>query len=248
MNLQSPLFYRKPVVMHKQKHADLRVLTDVDYSFASAGATVPLLMKEFVAATGSMPVVFIAGADQEISAQALLSTSSDGNQFVEPDGSWRKGEYIPAYIRRYPFIFADMPENADVNLLLCIDEDAAQVLRADAENYAEGVPLFENGEITPHADRALAFCNTYQRDWLDTSQFVAELKDMNLLVERKIQLSWPDEDTEKRRQRVLQGILTVDSGRLNQLSDEKFLRLRKLGYLTPIYAHLSSLARFARVV
>lgn len=252
MNVQTPLFYRNPVVMSREKHADLRLVADADYSFASKGASVPLLMREFVAASGSMPVVFVTGQDKATSAQALLAASTEGNKFVEHDGSWRQGEYIPAYIRRYPFIFADVPANAPhegaSTLVLCIDEAAPQVLRADADRYADGLALFDNGENTDQADRALSFCNLYQRDWLETQQFIGELQSMNLLVDRQIELSWPGEKSAQRQQKVLQGIETIDPGRLQQLSDSKFLRLRKLGYLAPIYAHLSSLARFARIV
>jgi hypothetical protein len=37
-------------------------------------------------------------------------------------------------------------------------------------------------------------------------------------------------------------MLTVDPGRLDELSDEDFLRLRREGLLPAIYAHISSLS------
>jgi hypothetical protein len=36
-------------------------------------------------------------------------------------------------------------------------------------------------------------------------------------------------------------MLTVDPGRLDELSDDDFLRLRREGLLQPIYAHIASL-------
>lgn len=247
MNVQTPLFYQEPVVVSKQKHAELRLLTDANYAFARKAASVPLLMKEFVSASGSMPVVFVEGEDNVVTAQAILSTTATGNSFVDHDGRWRSGDYIPAYIRRYPFIFANTG-NAEAELVLCVDQASPQVVDQGAERYGEAAPLFEGGESSDHAQRALAFCNAYQTDWLETEQFIAELQKMKLLVSKQITLSLPSEDAAERTRRVLKGMLMIDPGRLDQLSEKKFSLLRKVGYLPAIYAHLGSLQRFSKIV
>jgi hypothetical protein len=48
---------------------------------------------------------------------------SDQNLFIK-DGLWEDEAYIPAYLRRHPFIFIDT--GADNDFLLGIDEEAAR--------------------------------------------------------------------------------------------------------------------------
>ena len=41
---------------------------------------------------------------------AILGLRGAANQFVNSEGAWREGKYIPAYVRRYPFILMESPD------------------------------------------------------------------------------------------------------------------------------------------
>ena len=226
-----PLFYNAPEALSRVAHADLRVVVSGDFSFARDTSSVPLAISEFSAASGSYPIVFLGvkGETKPAMPVALLSIGQDKNDFVDGQGYWRKGAYVPAYVRRYPFAFAS--DTSSGNLVLCAD------LASDRISVADGVPLFNNGEPTEATTRMLGFCTSYQQDYVATEQFVTVLGEMNLLREQRLVLRGTSTT------RTLAGLRLLDRTAFRKLDDASFLRLRSLGYLGPIYAHLASLHR-----
>ncbi len=226
-----PLFYNAPEALSRVAHADLKVVVSGDFSFARDTSAVPLAISEFSAASGHYPIVFLSVEGERKSAMpvALLSIRQDMNDFVDDQGHWRKGAYVPAYVRRYPFAFA--ADKSSGNLVLCAD------LASDRIGVSAGVPLFDNGQPTEATTRMLSFCTSYQQDYDATGRFVAVLGEMNLLREQRLVLRGTSTT------RTLAGLRLLDRVAFRKLDDASFLRLRRLGYLGPIHAHLASLHR-----
>ena len=51
---------------------------------------------------------------------AVLGVRDQENRYVTTEGRW-EAKYIPAFIRRYPFVFSSGADNS--KFTLCIDED-----------------------------------------------------------------------------------------------------------------------------
>ena len=68
-----------------------------------------------------------------------------------------------------------------------------------------------------------------------TRDFCDFLVKKELLIEQTLTVEINGEKVQ------LNGLLLVDEKKLNEMSDEEHLELRKGGYLAPIYAHLGSL-------
>ena len=226
-----PLFYNEPAALSRVAHANLKVVVSGDFSFARDTSSVPLAISEFAAASGHYPIAFLSvkGETKPGMPVALLSITQDHNDFIDGKGYWRKGTYVPAYVRRYPFAFA--ADESSGNLVLCAD------LASDRISTSEGVSLFNNGEPTEATTRMLGFCTSYQQDYIATEQFVAVLGEMNLLREQRLVLRSTSGS------RTLAGLQLLDRAAFRRLDDASFLRLRTFGYLGPIYAHLASLHR-----
>ena len=73
------------------------------------------------------------------------------------------GAYVPAYVRRYPFILLENPEQKQFTL--CIDEAAARLGDADGE------PLFQGDAPAVAALRARDFCSAFQAQAVATRAF-----------------------------------------------------------------------------
>ena len=226
-----PLFYNAPEALSRVAHANLKVVVSGDFSFARNTSSVPLAISEFSAASGHYPIAFLSvkGDTKPSMPVALLSIAQDKNDYIDSEGHWRKGSYVPAYVRRYPFAFAS--DESSGNLVLCAD------LASDRISTSEGAPLFNNGEPTEATTRMLGFCTSYQQDYVATEQFVTVLGQMNLLREQRLVLRGASGS------RTLAGLRLLDRTAFRKLDDASFLRLRSLGYLGPIYAHLASLHR-----
>ncbi|MGD8350448.1 MAG: SapC family protein, partial [Gammaproteobacteria bacterium] len=97
------LFYKEAIPVSKEQHAAYSIDTTQDYRFASAVNSVPLTAAEFPFAARDFVIVF-AGPEIPMPA-AILGVQQDKNLFVAEDGHWQ-GRYIPAFVRRYPFVFS----------------------------------------------------------------------------------------------------------------------------------------------
>ena len=94
----------------------------------------------------------------------MLGLRGQQNLFVESDGQWREGSYVPAYVRRYPFIFLE--NEARSEWTLCVDEAAPQLVEG-REN-----PLFDDdGKPTALTRSALEFCRDYQAQHVAAGDF-----------------------------------------------------------------------------
>ena len=224
-----PQFYNNPEPLDANKHGDLKFRTDTGYGFARNATGVMITAAEFVHAAKHYPIVFTES--DPATPVALLGVRKGQNLFVDEEGNWAKGVYIPAYIRRYPFAFVS---SADADrLILCVDRESQHV------NTEEGEPLFADGKPTDVTNNALEFCTAFQRQHNVTSQLTQALAEHGLLNKRRADVSLgPIERT------AVTDFLAATEDGVAGLPDEVFLDLRKKGLLGFVYVHLMSLTNF----
>lgn len=231
------LIYQNPVPLNRQAHRSLRVRsTPGDMRFAAHINSAPLAAAEFGRAATSLPVVF-AGASAETAVPAvLLGVRQDENLFVGPDGQWDRAAYVPAFLRRYPFVLAEKGDGTD-DFAVCLDEGFSGL------GTEEGEPLFtEDGEDSPLLTNALAFLGDYQREVVRTRAFTARLGELGLLEQKVVRVQ-PAGGSEF----SLQGFFVVDEQRLRALAADDMHALMVSGDLGLIYAHLVSLSNVERL-
>jgi hypothetical protein len=228
-----PLFYRRPVALSPARHIATSILGVTDYGFARQSNSIPLSLSEFSVAVRHYPIVF-AGTAPPIPV-AIVGIDAADNLFVDEDGHWLAGAYVPAYVRRYPFIFIE--DAARQEFVLGIDE-AAPALAEFGENR-----LFRDGKPTVLVDRALSFCREYQANVHATREFCAALEDEALLADKAAEFAL----TNGRKLR-LTGFRVIDEARFDKLPGKAFLALRRRGWLHPIYLHLVATANWATLI
>src|SRR6516164_2928685 len=133
-----PIFYSRPRPLDATGDRGLSLQPVTDFGFARATNSVLLGAAEYPRAMRSYPIVFTSSEPRV--AVAVLGLEGNENLFVGADGKWRHGDYIPAYVRRYPFIFLEQPGRSE--LTLCVDE--ASGLLTQSGEY----PLFDGAEPT----------------------------------------------------------------------------------------------------
>jgi len=229
-----PQFYRQPSVLDRERHADLTISTSPGrYSFASGAQTVVMACIEFFDSCRQFPIIFAPAADGPIVPLALMGLESGENLFIDKDGYWL-GSYIPAYIRRYPFITTD---GTDGQMTVCFD---AAFDGCDREG---GAALFIQGEPTEKMKEIMAFLEDYYRRMKETEGFCALLAAGGLLRQIDAQANLADG-----RSYALNGMLVVDEQKLNQMPDIDIVRLFRNGSLALINAHLLSLRNLGILV
>ncbi|WP_444896319.1 SapC family protein [Microbulbifer sp. SSSA005] len=215
--------------LDKKAHANLKLTQDITFDHVSGNHILPLVVQEIVQAAQSYPILFVKDQNTEqFKVVALTGLRPGENLFSGADG-WN-GSYIPVQVRTYPFVLVKNPDNAD-QAVLCIDEDSKML------SDSEGEALFDGeGEQTDFLkNRAQAVVETAQRVAV-TDSFIEFLVSKDLLTQKKLTLRVSEDD----KPYDLTGFFVIDEEKLNKLSDEDFLELRKRGALPAIYASMMS--------
>ena len=234
--MSTALLYQRPVALSRDAHRHLRLVPGkASFSYASRTNCAPLACSEFASAATEYPIVFSADAKDERLPVALLGIRESENLFVSAHGAWQGG-YIPAFVRRYPFLLAarEGPEDFTV----CVDEAYAAFASG-----ADGEPLFlSDGAEAPALRQAIEFLDNYHTELKRTKAFVERLKALDLLIPRVVHMT-----SAHGAKFTLQGFAVVDEKRLETLDERLLGELMRTGYLRCIYAHLLSLGNVARL-
>ncbi len=224
-------FYQQPTVLDREKHKGLRI-KPADMGFAAKNQAVPLLASEFPEACLEYPIVFAKGNDGAWMALALTGLQVNANAFVNKDGLW-SARYVPASVRRYPFILAEAGQGQD-------PKDDTLTLAADlaAPHFAkDGQPLFDDkGEPTELVRNILAYLGDFQAQAKLTSTLAQKLEEAGLLTQQNLQVRLGED-----RSAVVEGVWIVDEAKLRQLADDKILAWFKGGEMAAVHAQMLSL-------
>jgi hypothetical protein len=232
------LLYSKPEPLSVEVHGKLGLKrSDRPYSFASMAGAIPVQVTEFGPASLSYPIIF---AGEKYQPLAVMSIRPNENLFVSYDGLFQIDAYIPAYIRRYPFVLAN--NEADQQMIVCIDRSAS------ALSEEGDVKLFENGQPSEFTQSAIQFCSDFEGERQRTDAFVNMLKDLDLFELKKAHFTPRNPDGTVGEPLQVAEYFAVSEEKLIKLPLEKLAELRDTGALQQIYAHLNSLFGWDRLI
>jgi hypothetical protein len=227
---QLPLFYKDLMPLNSRDHAGWRARSVDKASWVGSQHAIPLTVEEFTHAQRNYPIVFSAG-DNPVPL-ALMGLNEGINVFFEDDGSPKGDSYMPAYIRRYPFLLAKLRPDAD-EMSLCFDPSSDIV-----GDFKEGEALFNEGQPSDHTKGVLEFCQKFEEAGARTQAFMQELADADLLMEGEVAIQQNDRPDQPF---IYRGFRMVNQEKLKDLDVEKLKLWHQNGLLPLIYAHLMSL-------
>jgi hypothetical protein len=219
-----PMFYERPIPLSQSAHAKMKIRAEFDFAHAAKTNTVPVTAPEFVLAARHYPIIFVG---PELIPTVALGIRQDENLFVNDKGEWDVMTYIPAYVRRFPFILLGKP--SDERLQLGI-EDTAVSTKADAR------ALFEGDKETQIVREALNMCEQFHGAYRFTADFSKALKDAGLTEERELDVNMANGERTS-----LGTFVAVNEEKFKNLADATVLDWRKKGFLHAVYFHLQSL-------
>ncbi|MBR9826023.1 MAG: SapC family protein [Alphaproteobacteria bacterium] len=197
---------------------------------------VPAVAGEFAIASGSFPIVFLG--DRKLPV-IVMGLRAGNNVFVQADGQFDGDHYVPAYVRRYPFVSANNP--GQDNATVCVDVDAEFVTSDSPE-----VPFFdESGEPTDYTKQAIEYVSAFDNDARITEAFVQRVLDLDLLEKKDVKVANPNDPENPVTVADYWG---VSQEKLSALPADKLEEMNKNGDLGAIYAHMISLQRWERVL
>ena len=235
-NSNLPLFYNGIEPLNVTQHGNMHVRTVTNMGQIGATHAIPLTVDEFTLVQRHYPIVFSIG-DTPI-PMALMGLNEGVNVFLGDDGRAHDPQiYIPAYIRRYPFLLARLRPDSD-ELSLCFDPAADAVGK-----FSEGEALF-NGDQPSEATMAiLQFCEQFEAAGQRTAAFMEDLRKSDLLMDGEVAIQ--PEGFEQPF--VYRGFRMVDEDKLRELRGDELRKMNQNGMLPLVYAHLFSLAQMRDV-
>lgn len=226
--------FKTTTLLSKSRHKDLRLGAGSGYAFAAAVSAVPIVLAEAALASREYGLLF-GTKDAKSSVVAITGLEPGQNAYVEPGSGRWLARYVPAHIRRYPFIAGEAPaagDGSELRMVLRIDPDAPH-LSADNDGAALFTP---DGQPAPVLVRAQEMLLDLQRSVLRTDKAVAALDEEGLLMASDTRILLPG-----RNAIVLKGFRLLDEKKYLALDGAALARLRDVGALMLIHAHLQSL-------
>ncbi|MEQ7874806.1 SapC family protein [Sphingomonas sp. ASV193] len=194
---------------------------------------VPVTVDEFVLVQRHFPIIFSSG--EAPVPLALMGLNEGVNTFFDAEGQPRNPDetfYIPAYVRRYPFMLSRLQQDSD-QLSLCVDPTAGAIVDTGGDTQ-----LFDGEQPSAATNEILAFCEQFEQAGQRTTAFMRELQDLKLLMEGEVAIQ-PDG---AQQPFIYRGFQMVDEEKFRELSGDKLRKLNQSGGLGVIMSHLFSLS------
>ncbi|MEQ1689344.1 MAG: SapC family protein, partial [Sphingopyxis sp.] len=202
-----PLFFNDLVPLSAGQHADWSITTQETAPFLANTHAVPVTVDEFIMAGRFFPIVFSSG-EQSVPL-ALMGLNEGVNVFVEPDGKLAKPVYVPAYVRRYPFLLAKLrPDNDELSL--CFDPTAPGL---GADGGKGSMALFDGDQPSKATTDILEFCRQFEEAGARTQAFMDELNKLDILMDGEVAIQTESNENPY----IYRGFRMVDEEKLRDL-------------------------------
>jgi len=230
-NASLPILYKDLAPLNSNDHGTWSARTVDKAGWVANQHAIPLTAEEFPAAQRDFPIVFSAG-DNPVPL-ALMGLNEGVNIFFEDDGTPIGTPYVPAYVRRYPFLLAKVDPNSE-NLSLCFDPTSDLVGEFD-----DGQKLFgDDKQPTEHCSNLLKFCEKFEEAGMKTQGFVEELVKADLLMDGEVAIQRQDDPD---KPFIYRGFKMVNQEKMRELRGDQLRKWSENGMLPLIHAHLFSL-------
>ncbi len=230
-NSKLPLLYNDLMPLNTRDHSDWRMKPAAKAPWLAKQHAIPLTVEEFPLAQRDLPIVFSSGPNPV--PLALFGLNEGVNTFVSEDGTVDDEIYIPAYVRRYPFLLAKLDSKSE-NMSLCFDPTVDTI-----GDFKEGEALFVDGQPSDFTKAAMEFAEKFEQAGQRTQSFVEELKKHDLLMEGEVSIQRGDGKEEQPY--IYRGFQMINQEKFREVRGDQLRTWNQNGFLPLVYAHFFSL-------
>lgn len=224
-----PLFYKDLMPLNTRDHENWFSRRTETADWLVNQHAVPLTVDEFPMAQRHFPIVFSSG--EKPVPLALFGLNEGVNVYVDDKGAINNEVYVPAYIRRYPWMLARLDPKAET-MSLCFDP--ASGLLGD---FKKGDPLFSEGKPSEFTQGVMNFCETFEEAGQRTQAFMDELKKHDLLLDGEVGITQEGQE----QPFVYRGFQMINMEKFREVRGDQLRTWNQNGLLNLIYAHILSL-------
>lgn len=231
-----PMLYNQLEPLNSGQHGKLKIRRMSGVPALANTHAIPLTIDEFGLAQRHYPIIFSVGDDPV--PLALMGLNEGVNTFIGEDGRMLEDSYyVPAYLRRYPFLLARLSQESD-ELSLCFDPTSGALAEVE-----EGEALFDGDQPSEATQAVLQFCEQFETAGQRTSLFMSELVKSGLLMDGEVAIQ--PEGSEQPF--IYRGFQMIDEDKLRELRGDELRKMNQNGMLPLVFAHLFSLGQIREV-
>ena len=227
-----PLLYTSLEPLSSSAHGKMKIKRVNKAPAVGSVHAIPVTVDEFPLLARHYPIIFASGENPV--PLALMGLTEGVNAYMDSDGKPMSEDiYIPAYIRRYPFLLARLRPDTD-ELSLCFDPTLGSI-----GDFEDGERLFDDeGAPTDTTKAILQFCEQFETAGQRTGAFIEDLKKGGLLMDGEVAIQ--PEGAEKPF--IYRGFQMIDEEKLRDLRGDELRKMNQNGMLPLLFAHLFSLS------
>ena len=233
---QLPLLYSALEPVNLTKHGKMKFRRIDKVPQVANLHAIPATVDEFALLQRYYPIIFSIGENPV--PLVLMGLNEGVNVFLDENGAPKDQRlYVPAYLRRYPFLLARLRQDSD-ELSLCFDPNSGAI-----GEFEEGEPLFDGDQPSEATKAVLQFCEQFETSGQRTGAFMDEIKKAGLLMDGEVAIQAAGVE----QPFVYRGFQMIDEEKLRELRGDELRKMNQSGLLALIYAHLFSLAMVREV-
>lgn len=233
------LFYNTVVPLARDQHRKLKFKPFTSVKFAAEANLIPVAGQEFINVALNYPILFVQesfpNGEKHFVPLALTGITQNKNDFVNADGQWASGTYLPAFVRRYPYVLgvqnAEQTKPTEEGYAVCADLECSNF------NEKEGYELFnDKGEPSEYLEGQIGFLNMFNAELIRTKDFCSEIEKLGVFEEQPLSIQAPEGQTVS-----LQNFWIINPEKFANISAKELEKLNKDGTLGWVFFHLASL-------
>lgn len=223
-------------LVNKEDHKDLRIRTNRSADLGDNVMFALTFPAEFRSVQTCYPILFHKTGDGDFIPVALFGFEKGENLFLDETG-WH-ASYIPAMIRKEPFLIGHQDSADDTSRVLSLDLDSPRV------NTEQGEALFMPlGEMTDYLQTMAAMLEDLYNGHEESRRFVRFLRDEDLLESVTFDITLQDGSRNS-----LLGFYTINEEKVAELSAETLHLMNQNGYLMPVFMAMASLGKVHELI
>lgn len=228
-NNQLPLLFSDLTPLSSVEHASWKARASEALPAFARQHAIPVTIDEFAVVQRHYPIIFSSGENPV--PLALMGLNEGVNTFTDSEGKLNEQVYVPAYVRRYPFLLARLRDDTE-ELSLCFDPSAGTI-----GPFEDGDPIFVDGQPSEAIKAVLGFCEQFEQAGQRTTAFMQELTSAGLLMDGEVSIQVADSE----QPFVYRGFQMVNEEKLRELRGDSLRKMMQSGLLPLVHAHLFSL-------
>ncbi|RLA77449.1 MAG: hypothetical protein DRG30_00020 [Epsilonproteobacteria bacterium] len=225
--------YKNVKILRAKEHGFYRYTPPQDFYFAKNINLIPITFSEVKSLCCSYPIIIL---EQNETPMLMLMVGREENNAIDDKGQCSL-DYLPAFLRRYPFTLVADDESSD-SLQIGFD------LESGCFTSPDGVTLFDaDGQASEALINARTLLETYHRETQVTTHILKRLKEQDILQPSQFNFKKEGEEDQK-----LAGFYIIDKKKLLEMDDALLLEAVKSGWMEMIELHLLSLKNLDKIV